>query len=88
MSADDLAFEGRWEQRGMVRVPVTPKDDYADLFDFPNDGFTFTSEPVPDLDHVPSHAGFNAHKRAGEEPCKECKTAERMYHHNRRNRHV
>lgn len=83
---EPVAFEGHWEQRGMIRVPVKPRDDYADLFDFGPE-FTLTSEPVnTNIDHVPSHAGFNAHKRRGEEPCPECTAAERMYHHNRRQR--
>lgn len=78
---DDLAFTGHWVQRGAIKVPVLPPDDY--IFDFTTPHVVYTSAPI---DHVPSHAGFNAHRRRGEEPCHECRAAERMYHHNRRKR--
>lgn len=85
MTAKDagVAFEGHWEQRGMVKVPVMPDDPYK-VFDFGPE-VTVTSRPVKDTDHVPSHAGFLAHVMAGATPCDECEVAERMYQHNRRN---
>jgi hypothetical protein len=78
-----MGFTGHWKQQGMIKVPVIP-DDYEtfDLFDFEPQLPTRMVTPV---DHVPSHSGYNLHNRRGEEPCEECKTAERMYQHNRRN---
>lgn len=32
---EDLAFQGYWEQRGMIRVPIIPDDDPYDLFPLP-----------------------------------------------------
>lgn len=76
---EDLGFNGHWEQRGMIRVPVIPDDDYFDLFDFPE------PQPFDPDNHVPSHSSYNGHHRRGQEACEDCKTAERMYQHNRRN---
>jgi len=81
---EDLGFNGHWKQKGMIRVPVIPPDlyDSFDLFDFGDEPAPLKVTPV---DHVPSHSSYNLHIRRGEVPDEECKRAERMYQHNRRN---
>lgn len=78
---EPVEFQGHWVQQGAIKVPVLPKDDYDDIFDF---GPSITERPVKNLDHVPTRTNHLLHEQRGE-TCEECATAARMHAHNLRN---
>jgi hypothetical protein len=82
-SSVSTAFQGSWETRGAIRVPVpAPKPVLVPCEECGDPTFADVCRPcrtnITTGSHG-THASFNRHKNRSETPCPECRDAEREY---------